>query len=289
MDEEKKKTKIENVEDEIGALENQYTTRSFSYDPDADKGYQDYVAMMQQNGKKAMQDTVGKASALTGGFANSYAVNAGQGVYNEFVKQAADAQASFRQLAREEYDAETQDILGRLNMVKQQKSDIWSDAALKAGFGDYSGYVDDLGLYDSTEEAQKALSGVSDPTEAQIAYAKQAYEEGGENALNNYVASLDGVNADAIFEAVTSDGELAKKPDVMKRRFTRAYNGGANGFGGLDRNAELILDAGTPNAETKTVKEWYKVLTKSVEDGGYGWSKDDAKDFLIELQDDLDI
>ena len=62
MAEEKKK--IERLNDGIGALEDQYATRTFSYDPEADKGYQDYVAMMQQNGKKAMQDTVGKASAF---------------------------------------------------------------------------------------------------------------------------------------------------------------------------------------------------------------------------------
>ena len=272
------KKKIEELNDGIGELEGQYAKRTFSYDPEADKGYQDYVAMMQQNGKKAMQDTVGKASALTGGFANSYAVNAGQQAYNDFAKQAADAQPSFRQMARDEYDAETQDILGRLNMMKQQKSDIWDDAALLAGFEDYSGYVEDLGLYSTSEEAQEALSGLSEPTEAQIAYAKEAFKKG-EKELDNYVQSLAGVDTDAIYDVIHADTELTKSRDYLESRFKMSDAGGCNWWGGLDHDAALELDG-----ESQTVKEWYEILQKDVKNGGYGFTKDEAKEFLKEIQ-----
>lgn len=268
------KKKIERLNEGIGALEGKYATRTFSYDPEADKGYQDYVAMMQQNGKKAMQDTVGKASALTGGFANSYAVNAGQRAYNDFVKQAADAQPSFRQMARDAYDAETQDILGRLNMMKQQKSDIWDDAALRAGFGDYSGYVEDLGLYSTPEEAQKALSGLSEPTEAQIAYAKEAYENGGETAMEEYVDSLVGVNTDALYTAVEGDEDFQNSKEALKRRFVVTDSGGGNWWG-VNNNAKLKLDG-----VEKTAGEWYDLLQK---DKKYDLSKEDAKEVLRAL------
>ena len=53
------------------------TSKEFSYDPNNDPLYQQYKQSYLNAGKKAMEDTVGNASALTGGYANSYAVTAG--------------------------------------------------------------------------------------------------------------------------------------------------------------------------------------------------------------------
>ena len=130
MAEEKKK--IDLLDEEIKKTQNEYMGRSFSYDSKSDAGYREYTRLMRENGKRAMEDTVGKASALTGGYANSYAVTAGQQVYDDYAKKAADAQATYRQLAREEYDAQNQDILNRLAMLNEKKSGLWDDAALRA-------------------------------------------------------------------------------------------------------------------------------------------------------------
>lgn len=283
--------KIKKIEEEIGALENQYGSRTFSYDPESDKGYQNYLNLMQESGKKAMEDTVGKASALTGGYANSYAASAGQQVYNDFMKQGAEAQAGFRQLSRDEFDAENQRILNQLNILKEQKKSIWDDAALKAGFGDYSGYVNDLGLYESEDAAKKALSGVDEPTEAQIAYAKEAFKRS-ETEANNYINSLVGVNTDAIYAAINSDTELqndttlkqnrfdAMSNEDKKARFTPAADGGKNWGGGINYNAEYTFQNADGSYTTKTANQWIKELQEN-----WGMTKEKAKKYVQDLQD----
>lgn len=256
--------KIKKLEEEIGALESQYGGRTFSYDPDSDAGYQDYLKLMQDNGKKAMEDTVGKAAALTGGYGNSYAATAGQQVYNDFMKQGVEAQASFRQLARDQFDAENQDILNRLGMLKQQKSDIWEDAARKAGFGDYSGYVGDLGLYEDVETAQKALGAA--PNDDQIEYAKKIFETRGRAGLDEYIASLDVGNADSLIEASL---------EGFKDKFIVTKDGGKNYGGGLNENAKLSL-----NGKEHSVKKWFTILQDD-----YGFTADEAYQLLIGVQD----
>ena len=267
------KKKIETIEEEIDTLESKYGGRTFSYDPTTDKGYKAYLKLMQDNGKKAMEDTVGKAAALTGGYGNSYAATAGQQVYNDFMKQGVEAQASFRQLARDEFDAENQDILNRLGMLKQQKSDIWEDAARKAGFGDYSGYVGDLGF---TEEQVKTTMGKAKPTADQITHAREAFLSGGMEGLLEYTKDLNGfVDTDALIQIIDADTEIQNSKEGLKQRFEVTNYGGANWLG-VNNNAELTLDG-----ETHSAKEWYDILTDK--DGDYELSKEDAKEILKAL------
>jgi hypothetical protein len=40
------------------------------------------------SGKSAMQDTIGQASALTGGYGSTYATSAGNQAYNAFIEDA---------------------------------------------------------------------------------------------------------------------------------------------------------------------------------------------------------
>ena len=264
--------KIKKIEEEIGSLESAYGQRSFSYDPESDEGYQNYLKLMQENGKKAMEDTVGKASALTGGYANSYAASAGQQVYNDFMKQGAEAQASFRQLARDEFDAENQNILNRLGLLKEQKKSIWDDAALKAGYGDLSGYTENLGL---TNEQAAGMVGKTAPTAEQIAYAKTVYKNGGMEKLLEYKGSLAGIDGDALIKSVNDDAEIKNTKYGLIDNFEVTDYGGANLFG-LNKNAKLKL-----NGEEKTAQEWYETLTD--ETGKYKLSKDDAKEIMKEL------
>lgn len=283
--------KIRKIEEEIGALETEYGSRAFSYDPESDAGYQNFLKLMQDNGKKAMEDTVGKASALTGGYANSYAASAGQQVYNDFVKQGAEAQAGFRQLAQDEFDAENQRILNQLNLLKDQKKSIWDDAALKAGFGDYSGYVNDLGLYEDEETAKKALSGVVEPTESQIAYAKEAFKRS-ETEADNYINSLVGVNTDAIYAAIASDTGLqndttlsqnrfdAMSNEEKKARFTPSHDGGKNWGGGINYNAKYTFQNADGTYTTKTASKWIRELQEN-----WGMTKAEAEQYVQDLQD----
>ena len=53
----------------------------FQYNAADDGMYQQMVDRYIQQGKMAMQDTVGQAAAMTGGYGNTWAQNAGQQAY----------------------------------------------------------------------------------------------------------------------------------------------------------------------------------------------------------------
>ena len=63
---------------QIAELAGRIADRTFSYDLLSDPVYRQYRSQYQRLGRRAMEDTVGTASALTGGYGSSYAVTAGQ-------------------------------------------------------------------------------------------------------------------------------------------------------------------------------------------------------------------
>ena len=68
---------------QLRAVRDKVLNRSpFTYDMNEDMLYQQYKDSYTRQGKLAMQDTMGQAAALTGGYGNSYATTAGQQTYN---------------------------------------------------------------------------------------------------------------------------------------------------------------------------------------------------------------
>lgn len=93
--------------DELESLYGQISNRDkFSYDMNNDAFYKQYAQQYQNNAKLAMEDTVGQASALTGGYGNSYAATAGQAMYNQQMQGLNDKATELYQLALQQYNAE---------------------------------------------------------------------------------------------------------------------------------------------------------------------------------------
>lgn len=96
------------------ALDELSNREQFSYNPDGDALYRQYKDSYINSGKRAMQDTVGQASALTGGYANSYAQTAGQQAYNNQIQKLNDIVPELYKLAYTKYTDETKDLYNRL-------------------------------------------------------------------------------------------------------------------------------------------------------------------------------
>lgn len=74
--------------DQLNNLYEQIMNRpKFNYDMNADVLYQQYADQYRQQGKNAMQDTIGQGAALTGGYDNSYAQVAGRQQYQQYLNQ----------------------------------------------------------------------------------------------------------------------------------------------------------------------------------------------------------
>lgn len=99
-------------------LLNQITMRGpFSYDPTNDPLYNIYKDRYIVNGQRAMQDTIGQAAALTGGYGNSYAQIAGQQQYNQYMEGLNDLVPQLEQQAYQRYADEGDRLMNNYNLL----------------------------------------------------------------------------------------------------------------------------------------------------------------------------
>lgn len=90
----------------------------FTYDLNGDALYQQYKNQYQTMGKQAMKDTMGQAAALTGGYGSTYGQAVGQQQYNAYLSQLNDRIPELYQLARSNYDADTQNLMQRYQFAR---------------------------------------------------------------------------------------------------------------------------------------------------------------------------
>ena len=73
---------------QMAALYDDMTSREpFSYDPEEDAAFARYAKMYRQKGRAAMEDTMGQAAALSGGYGSSYAQQTGQQAYSQYLSE----------------------------------------------------------------------------------------------------------------------------------------------------------------------------------------------------------
>lgn len=79
---------------------------SFSYNAATDPLYQQYKEQYVNQGKLAMQDTMGQAAALTGGYGSSYSQAVGQQQYDAYLQKLNEVVPELYQLAYSQYQDE---------------------------------------------------------------------------------------------------------------------------------------------------------------------------------------
>ena len=254
------KPQMDSVLDEIN------NRPAFSFDVNTDELYLQYKDEAERNGQKAMKDTIGQASALTGGYGNSYAVTAGQQAYNDHMDALNDVIPDLYQL--------------RLNEYIQQGADLQNKYALYAGLDEqeYTRYQNDLNAYyadinaenEATANHQTAVHDVEkglskyDNNEEMLAYLD-------ENAVEN-----GGVLTEA--ERAELFARYQIKP-FNERNWTAGEGGGANWGWGIDENATAKDQYGNEY----TMEAIYDELISA------GVDAEEAKEYVIDLQERLGL
>lgn len=106
--------------DDVKAMLDKIMNREkFSYDVDKDPLFQQALASSMNSGKQAMQDTIGQASALTGGYGSTYATSAGNQAYNAFIEDAYDNLPQYYQMAMEAYQMEGEEMYRQFGMFSE--------------------------------------------------------------------------------------------------------------------------------------------------------------------------
>lgn len=132
------------LDQQLGGYQSQYGSQitdlvqqlqnrpKFEYDVNTDPLYLQLRDIWKQDGMMAMEDTMGQAAQLTGGYGNSYAQTAGQQVYNDHLRGVAEMVPQLKEAARADYDAETDALLRQYGLLMEQDSQ------------DYTRYMDEL-------------------------------------------------------------------------------------------------------------------------------------------------
>ena len=93
----------------------------FTYDVSNDPLYQQYKQQYQILGNQAMQDTIGNAAALTGGYGNSWAATAGSQAYQGYLQQLNDKIPELYSQAYARYAQEGQDMQNMLGIAQSMR------------------------------------------------------------------------------------------------------------------------------------------------------------------------
>lgn len=152
--------------DEISSYE------KFSYNTREDSLYQSYKQSYTDTGRLAMQDTMGQAAALTGGYGSSYSQSVGQQQYNAYLQKLNDVLPETYGMAYQQYQdnknalQQQYDMTGRLADDEYQKyqdrlsayyreMDYWQNTADTA----YSRYQSaEQQAYDRQQDAYNRLA-----------------------------------------------------------------------------------------------------------------------------------
>ena len=90
----------------------------FAYDVNKDKLYQQYRDLYAQMGRSAMEDTMGQAASLTGGYGSTYSQNAGQQAYNAYLQKLNEVVPELYNAAYNRYNQEGQNLMNLYTMAR---------------------------------------------------------------------------------------------------------------------------------------------------------------------------
>ncbi len=180
----------------------------FSYNINADPLYNQYREQYVNNGKKAMLDTIANATALTGGYANSYAVSAGNQAYNNHLNNLNEIALDLYDRAYSVYQDE-----GKFNL---EKLGVLNDLDKS----DYSKYNDALNnYYKNGEYLLKKLSDMSESEYERFLDEMKFYET---DRNYNYQKYLDELEQQQFYDELNfSKDKFSKELDFKKAEAER--------------------------------------------------------------------
>ena len=193
---------------ELDALYDQIANRkAFSYDLGADPMYRQYREQYQSAGRLAMENTMGAAAALTGGYGSSYSQQAGQQAYNVYLQKLNEVVPELYAQARSQYDREGSALSERYARISsREKSDY--DRYRDQVSDYYAALSDARGAYQSEAQRSENLA---------LQYAKLANDNYW-NELNYRSDREDAANAQYWKQLAYADKQAAAAEKAAQAR-----------------------------------------------------------------------
>ena len=167
-------------DDELTSLYDQIRNRKkFSYDMGTDPLYQQYREQYQRLGRLAMQDTMGQAAALTGGYGSTYGEQVGQQAYNAYLQNLNDIVPQLQQQAYQRYQDEGADLYNQYSLVKGRED---------TDYGRYRDTVSDY--YSDLSDARSAYNSERSLDQSQWATMLDYWAQKANNENAAYLQAL---------------------------------------------------------------------------------------------------
>lgn len=167
-------------DDELTSLYDQIRNRKkFSYDMGTDPLYQQYREQYQRLGRLAMQDTMGQAAALTGGYGSTYGEQVGQQAYNAYLQNLNDIVPQLQQQAYQRYRDEGTDLYNQYSLVKGRED---------TDYGRYRDTVSDY--YSDLSDARSAYNSERSLDQSQWATMLDYWAQKANNENAAYLQAL---------------------------------------------------------------------------------------------------
>lgn len=197
----------------------------FAYEPGKDPLYVAGREQAQLNGSRAMQDAMGRAAALTGGYGSTYAQAAGQQAYAQELTKLAQLLPELYDRAKDDYDEETKRLLTQLGEL----TGLYDR--------DYQAYLDKLAAQTAERQREQALEG-----------------EAWDRAMQQQRFEQEQANLQQKQETERQDKLTAQQKQERDRAFSQAMQGLMLGVAVPD---ELLRQAGLDKAYAERLRQYY--------------------------------
>ena len=205
-------------DDELTSLYDQIRNRKkFSYDMGTDPLYLQYREQYQRLGRLAMQDTMGQAAALTGGYGSTYGEQVGQQAYNAYLQNLNDIVPQLQQQAYQRYQDEGTDLYNQYSLVKGREDT------------DYGRYRDTVSDY------------YSDLSDARSAYnSERSLDQSQWATMLDYWAQKANSENAAYLQALAAEQAAAKKSGGGGGGSSSVGLNLINGYGNREENVAML-------------------------------------------------
>lgn len=257
----------------------------FSYNMNEDAMYQQYADMYQNQAKLGMENAMGQAAAMTGGYGSSYGQQVGQQTYAQQMQGLNEVGMELYNMALDRYAREGQDLYNQYGLVADRESQDYAkyrDAVAdymnernylagrydtERGF-DYGKYVDDRNMdYALHQDEYGRLIDALNIAKgdyydgANMHYEEQSNRNNIEGQIFNDKMSLWGVENDEAWKRYQAEEEARREANALLQQ-------------GYD-NAFREWEANTNNAWNQA--EWDEAVRQYEKEEAWRQKEWDAK------------
>lgn len=216
----------------------------FTFDLNKDKLYQQYRDLYAQMGRGAMEDTMGQAAALTGGYGSTYSQNAGQQAYNAYLQKLNEVVPELYNAAYNRYNQEGQNLMNLYSMARSN-----ADSAYER---DYNQWYNRLQLERSDEDTTYNRQQTEE--NRRLTQEETDYERK-QNAWSRLSSLITTTGYQPSNEELAAAGMSSNEAAYLRQYYQQQKAAASNKSGGSGGGSRRSGSGGSPTQATQTDTE----------------------------------